>query len=101
MSHFVSSFYHFVLPVDGRSTAKNGSSWLMSGEVLVVGFQMAVGGSAVTVGFTQLDADQIQLPVTHAAFGDDLLGKLAHSLNRPFEHDRLDTLIMIEMCVHG
>jgi hypothetical protein len=44
--------------------------------------QMTMNSSAVTMGFAQLDADQIQLSVAHAALGDDLLGEPAHLLLR-------------------
>ena len=35
------------------------------------------------------------------ALGDDLVREIAHPLDRPFQHNRLDTLIMVQMRVHG
>jgi hypothetical protein len=69
-------------------------------ELSMVRFQVSVRGSAVAVRVAELDADQIQHAVSHAALGDHFLGELAHTLYRTLEHHGLDTLIMIQMCMH-
>lgn len=43
--------------------------------------QMPMGTSAVTMSRSEFHIDQIQLSVTHAAFGDDLFGELAHEFD--------------------
>jgi len=62
---------------------------------------MAVSAATVAMRFAQLDADQIQLPVPHAALRDDLLSELAHLLHRSFQHDGLNALIVIKVGVHA
>jgi hypothetical protein len=61
---------------------------------------MPVRGTAVAVRLAHLDADQVQLSVAYAAFGDDGIGKITHPLHRTLEHDALDALLVVEMGVH-
>ena len=56
---------------------------------------------AVGVSGAELDVDQIQCAVPDSALRHDRLGKLAHALDRAFEHHGLHALIVIEVCVHG
>lgn len=67
---------------------------------LRVRLEVTVNRAAVAVGFPQFDTDEIQLPMPHAAFGDDFLGKFPHVFNGAFENDALDTLVMIQMRMH-
>ena len=55
--------------------------------------------STVPMRLAQFDADQIQLPVAHAAFGNERLCKIANALDLALEHHALDALIVIEMGV--
>jgi hypothetical protein len=66
----------------------------------MVGLQMPVRRSAVTVSGAELDVDQIQHAMTNSALGNHFLGKLAHALYGTFQHDRLDALIMIQVRMH-
>jgi hypothetical protein len=60
-----------------------------------------MAGAAMAVGFAHLNADQVELPMPDSPFGDDLLGEPADLVNGPFEHDRLNALIVIKVGVHG
>ena len=42
--------------------------------------QMTMPGTIVFMRLPQLDSDEIQLTMTHAPFGDDLLGELPNFL---------------------
>lgn len=59
-----------------------------------------MGGAAMAMGPTHLDADDVQLPVPDSPFGNDLLGKITHLLNRALEERRFDALVVIEVSVH-
>ena len=39
--------------------------------------------------------------MSHAALGDDLLSECPYLAHRPFQHDGLDALVMIEVGMHG
>src|SRR5580700_9583338 len=67
----------------------------------VVRLQMPVGACGVAVRFAEFNIDQIQTAVPYAALCDDLLRKLAHSLDGSLQHNRLDALVMIQMRMHG
>ena len=54
----------------------------------------------MAMGPTHLDADDVQLPVPDSPFGNDLLGKITHLLNRALEERRFDALVVIEVSVH-
>ncbi len=68
---------------------------------LVTGFQVSMAAAAMAMGFAHLNADQVKLPMPDSPFGDDLLGELADLVNGPFEHDRLNALVVIKVGVHG
>src|SRR5271165_2111310 len=53
--------------------------------------QMTVNRTTVPMRVAQFDADQIEMPVAHAALGDDLFGELPYPLNGTFENHALDT----------
>jgi hypothetical protein len=48
-----------------------------------------------------LDADQIQLPVSHTALGDEQVGEAAYGIYSPLQDQTLDAVLMIEMRVRG
>ena len=62
---------------------------------------MPVPPPAVAVRGPGHHVDEIQQAMPNPALGDDFLRKPAHALHRPLEDDGLETLIVIEMCVHG
>ena len=64
-------------------------------------FQMTMRAAVVRVRRTELHVDEVQAPVTNTALGDDLLGELAHPFDGPVQEDRLDTLVVVQMRVHG
>jgi hypothetical protein len=63
--------------------------------------QVTVSRSPVTMGSAQFNTHKIQLPMAYAPLGNNLLGELAHLLHGASQHHRLDTLVMIQMRMHG
>jgi len=58
-------------------------------------------GAVVLVCLAQIDADQIELTMTHTTFGDDLLGELPHGFRRALEGGGLEALLVVEVHMHG
>src|ERR1700691_5403056 len=63
--------------------------------------QVAMPGAMVLVCLAQIDADQIELAMTHAPFGHDLLGELPHGLRGTLEGGGLEALFVVEVHMHG
>jgi hypothetical protein len=54
-------------------------------RVLELRFEVSVGRSAVTMRLGEVDAHQIELPVTHTALSDDFLRKLPYLIHGPLQ----------------
>jgi hypothetical protein len=61
---------------------------------------MSVRNPIVGVGGTEFHIDQVQAAMANTTLGNYFLRKLAHALYRPFQHDSLDALIVIQMRMH-
>lgn len=49
---------------------------------------------------SHIDTDEIQLPMTHAFFGNDLLSKLPNCFCRPLQRDGFEAFVMVQMHMH-
>lgn len=62
---------------------------------------MSMAGATVGVDLPQVDTGDIELPVSHAAFGDQRVGERPDDLGGSLEDDGLKVLIVIQMRVHS
>jgi len=58
-------------------------------------------GAIVLMCLSQIDADQIELTMTHTTFGHDLLGELPHGFRGAPEGGGLEALLVVEVHMHG
>ncbi len=61
---------------------------------------MSMNGATVRMGFADRNADQIELPMTHPAFGRECLSEVAHSRDGSLEQNGFNALLVVQMRMH-
>src|SRR5579883_139672 len=63
----------------------------------VAGLPMPMGCAVVAMCAGQIGADEIEIPVPHAALGDQPVRELPHPLDRPLQQHRFQAVLVIDV----